>query len=68
MQFTHEATAYILRWNKPDYKAIIGVFLLKEHLENFLQAHFTPQEISNTYFDNNPNMIVEQGRYYRPLR
>jgi hypothetical protein len=60
MEFIHMRTAYILRWNKRDYKEIIGVFGLEEHLEQFKTAHFSPSELASD------DIIVERGRYYEP--
>ena len=67
MEFIHMSTAYILRWNKPDYKEIIGVFHLMEYLHKFMIEHFTPEEIADAYLSE-MNLKIEQGRYYEPRR
>jgi hypothetical protein len=53
-RWSHTATAYILRWNKPDYKEIIGVFLTQKDLEDFQIEHFDLNE--------EKNLKVEFGR------
>jgi hypothetical protein len=60
MRFIHMRTAYILRWNRPDYKEIIGVFGMEEHMDNFIKEHFTPEEMEEG------NILIEHGRYYEP--
>jgi hypothetical protein len=63
------ATAYILRWNKPDYKEIIGVFLTKDNLASFIAEHFTREEALQMIFDEkNSTLKVEEGRYYEPMK
>ena len=67
MEFVHMATAYILRWNKPDYNAIVGVFHTEEYLRKFMVEHFTPQEIADSTLSDYP-LKIETGRYYEPKR
>lgn len=67
-RWSHMATAYILRWNKKDYKKIIGVFLTKDNLAQFITDHFTQQEAIDLLFDNeNSSLRVETGRYYEKM-
>ena len=62
------ATAYILRWNKPDYKAIIGVFLTKDNLAQFITDHFSKQEAMELLLDlPESNLKVETGKYYETM-
>jgi len=60
--FVHMKMAYILRWNKPDYKVVIGVFGLREHLEDWFMQHFTPAEFLSDDFK------IETAPYYEPRR
>jgi hypothetical protein len=55
--FTHQATAYILRWNMGE-RRIIGVFLLPEHVETYLDENFLPSEVEDEI------VIIEQGKVY----
>ncbi len=67
-RWSHMATAYILRWNKPDYKEIIGVFLTKDNLAEFIAGHFTQEEALSLIFDEkNSSLKVETGRYYEKM-
>lgn len=64
-EFTHMATAYILRWNKKDWKEIIGVFLTEDNLTLFLTSHFTKQECLDLLITpDTASLKVETGRYY----
>lgn len=51
---------YILRWNKPDYKAIIGIFNSQNDRDDFFQNHFEIEMMVGS------DIVFEVARQYKP--